>query len=249
MSHYEQQSSLPLQYGSGIQGPYTFTDFRPQTGLFIPIYSINAAHTLNWSSTGSLTLTQATAFLAGQGNRLGVRSRFRIFPDAATRQVTLRIKFINISWVNDGAGMLAGIGMALSRFSSNTDDCYVGRIQNANMSADRWTIAQDGTINIAVHTGGVAGPLPEYSIKLVFRYKAGISGSDDLCLPAAAAGIGPLFSTNGILWNSFTGSLDANYTWSWAYGINSFLGIIGSTWNTFQATLTEFEVMEGQVFF
>ena len=81
-----------------VEGPYTITDFRPQSGLWLPVYNEGAGAASNVSFSAPDYSAHFThpgpnpGALSNEQYYVALRPRFRVFPDRTTGLIKIRIE-------------------------------------------------------------------------------------------------------------------------------------------------------------
>lgn len=258
-SYFQSQSSiistpvsvLPASPPAGIiyggTPAATFKNFAPGAGLWLPCQSVFANQTLTFLPSGAVRVASNIVHTTDKEQRLGVRSRFKVFPDVVTGNLRIHVMMENGAFTPFTPTVSCmGILCEKQVYSTAWDDIGVGgRINNHATSIMFGTQNLGGTTGIEFSGPGVpAGDgWANLGLRIHFTPAGGIL-NDDLGLTSY-----DWTQNGGALWTPVIPGTIYSFTWKMIYGLSIFLGLWGSTSEQYQADIIEFKVIEGYAAF
>ncbi len=170
-------------------GPFAaITNLHRSSGLWAPVYPWSVANESLTELAGGAIRLQETVRTVDRLQRIGIRARFRVFPDPADGLISLRLDMANMVFANnagahdcncgiwwgefDGGGgpLVTMFGLGLS--NTNTNTVYAHETIGWN----------NGPPNITAKNNAIVGGngFVIASVRLNFTFTIGVGGSDDI---------------------------------------------------------------------
>lgn len=228
------------------------SDFRPQNGLWLPVYDPSSNQSLTFDSNGYMTYAKTGArSSSAECNMNGVVSKFRLFLDA-TGELQFRFRLDSIAWSGSIAGSKCCIGATLFNTQLNTvnNRGFVWGIGPGNNTDQIWILGGScfhwqywpTSLSISANTGVQYGLLSDMEMRLAVKWDAALSTEQYAILPADAEynfHLGGGWQTA-----AWAGRWNAGY--NCIEGLKLYLGFTNlATLEVFTARLVEFELLKG----